>query len=267
MPSFRHRSAMLSSPRSPSSTTLILFSAEKRRRVARRMSSPPAEFHSVSLREYQHAWQDALCGAGETAKFSPISMAHRSRNSWYATAAGETRILGIVGPGSVGKDALELRLRDAVPGMRKVVSSTTRPQRPDESEGVQYHFLDEPAFAAAAAAGESQNLVSLGDAMSARANVAFAAADLLPPAPVFANLHLRFFTRTLVDGACATDDAVAANMHSTLGLRQVAEFCSADDLWQHRKPLRFLVNAYIDAITEVVFNEYFVLGVRASRVA
>src|ERR1700722_19860682 len=38
MPSRRHSSAMLSSPRSPSSTTRIFSSAEKCRRVARRMS-------------------------------------------------------------------------------------------------------------------------------------------------------------------------------------------------------------------------------------
>src|SRR5277367_6616733 len=38
MPSRRHSSAMLSSPRSPSSTTRIFSSAEKCRRVAHRMS-------------------------------------------------------------------------------------------------------------------------------------------------------------------------------------------------------------------------------------
>ena len=38
MPSLRHSSAMLSSPRRPSSTILILSSAEKCRRVARRIS-------------------------------------------------------------------------------------------------------------------------------------------------------------------------------------------------------------------------------------
>src|SRR5882762_8346972 len=38
MPSRRHGSAMLSSPRSPSSTTRIFSSAQKCRRVARRMS-------------------------------------------------------------------------------------------------------------------------------------------------------------------------------------------------------------------------------------
>src|SRR3954469_16202260 len=38
MPSRRHNSAMLSSPRKPSSTMRILSSAEKWRRVARRMS-------------------------------------------------------------------------------------------------------------------------------------------------------------------------------------------------------------------------------------
>src|SRR5919112_4127535 len=38
MPSRRHSSAMLSSPRRPSSTMRILSSAEKLRRVARRMS-------------------------------------------------------------------------------------------------------------------------------------------------------------------------------------------------------------------------------------
>ena len=52
-PSRRHSSAMVSSPRNPSSTTRIFSSAEKCRRVARRMSliASSAGYQKSSLGE------------------------------------------------------------------------------------------------------------------------------------------------------------------------------------------------------------------------
>jgi Guanylate kinase len=266
------------------------------------ISIDAAEFHAQALREYELAWSDALHGWGGIPNCSPVNMARLSRDAWNGAGTGEARLLGIAGPGAVGKDALESRLRDEMPGMRKIVSSTTRVPRPGEIEGIQYHFLDQRAFQKAAVAGEfllvqhregrgdygvsrdvlcrtltetryasiqesPQNLDSLGRAITPNKDLSFAIAYLLPPAPVFANLLLRFFTRTLVDGAGPFDETVIASMHSTLGLRQVTEFCSAVDLWQQGSPLRFLVNADLDVTARLVHDDYFTTEIRASYVA
>ena len=60
----------------------------------------------------------------------------------------------LAAPSGGGKTSLvrELLLRE--PGMRLSVSYTTRPPRPGEKDGVDYHFVDEARFKALEAAGE-----------------------------------------------------------------------------------------------------------------
>ena len=41
----------------------------------------------------------------------------------------------IIGPSAVGKNALLNRLRGSHPGVKRVVSATTRPPRPEERDG------------------------------------------------------------------------------------------------------------------------------------
>ena len=50
------------------------------------------------------------------------------------------------GPSGVGKDAALVKLRELDRPWRFVVTATTRPQRPGERDGVDYIFMDEPAF-------------------------------------------------------------------------------------------------------------------------
>lgn len=53
----------------------------------------------------------------------------------------------ITGPSGVGKGTLIQHLRERLPELELSVSATTRDPRPGERDGVDYHFLDEAAFA------------------------------------------------------------------------------------------------------------------------
>jgi guanylate kinase len=60
----------------------------------------------------------------------------------------------ITGPSGVGKGTLIRELLERVPGLELSVSATTRPPRPGERDGVDYHFLGEEEFAERLAADE-----------------------------------------------------------------------------------------------------------------
>jgi guanylate kinase len=68
---------------------------------------------------------------------------------------GEEKPLVIVlhGPSGVGKDSVIDRLRERL-GIHRATSSTTRPPRENEIDGVHYHFLSEPEFRQKIEAGE-----------------------------------------------------------------------------------------------------------------
>lgn len=62
---------------------------------------------------------------------------------------GATRLLVFVGPSGAGKTTIAHRLRAARPDRRSFsVSHTTRPMRPGEREGEDYHFVTRQAFEA-----------------------------------------------------------------------------------------------------------------------
>lgn len=52
----------------------------------------------------------------------------------------------LAGPAGVGKSTLCERLVTEVPGFERVITATTRPPRPNEVNGRDYHFLSEPEF-------------------------------------------------------------------------------------------------------------------------
>lgn len=56
-------------------------------------------------------------------------------------------------PSGAGKTSLVAALVQKVPGLRISVSHTTRPCRPGEVDGVNYHFIDREAFLAKVEAG------------------------------------------------------------------------------------------------------------------
>lgn len=66
--------------------------------------------------------------------------------------AGRGAILVLSGPSGVGKTTIAKRLR-AVPGITRVMTTTTRARRPQETDGKDYRFLARADFEAEVAGG------------------------------------------------------------------------------------------------------------------
>ena len=64
------------------------------------------------------------------------------------------RLFVITGPSGVGKSTLIGRLLERCDGLELSTSATTRPPRPGERNGVEYHFLSEDEFDRMVRAGE-----------------------------------------------------------------------------------------------------------------
>jgi len=64
-----------------------------------------------------------------------------------------TALVILAGPAGVGKSTLSDRLVAEVPGFERVITATTRPPRPNEVNGRDYHFLTEQEFDTQLAAG------------------------------------------------------------------------------------------------------------------
>lgn len=66
----------------------------------------------------------------------------------------DRRLLVLSGPSGVGKTTVVARLRQRHPEVWLSVSVTTRRRRPGETDGVDYHFVDDATFDAMIEAGE-----------------------------------------------------------------------------------------------------------------
>lgn len=66
----------------------------------------------------------------------------------------DPRIIVLTAPSGSGKTSVARRLLETLPRLRFSVSATTRPARPEEKEGVHYHFMSAEAFEEARAAGQ-----------------------------------------------------------------------------------------------------------------
>jgi guanylate kinase len=67
--------------------------------------------------------------------------------AWYGELENPRPLLVVIsGPSGVGKDATIQRMRAHGFPCCFVVTTTTRPQRPGEVDGVDYHFVSEDAF-------------------------------------------------------------------------------------------------------------------------
>src|SRR5258708_30381583 len=64
------------------------------------------------------------------------------------------RVIVITGPSGVGKGTLIRSLLERHPDLELSVSATTRPPRPGERDGVDYHFLSPAEFERRVAAGQ-----------------------------------------------------------------------------------------------------------------
>jgi len=71
-----------------------------------------------------------------------------------SAATAQTVLLILAGPAGVGKSTLCDRLVATVPGFERVITATTRPPRPNEVDGRDYHFLTEAQFDARLAAND-----------------------------------------------------------------------------------------------------------------
>ncbi len=69
-------------------------------------------------------------------------------------ALNPTVLLLLAGPAGVGKSTLCDRLVAEVPGFERIITATTRPPRPNEKDGRDYHFLTEAEFDEKLAASE-----------------------------------------------------------------------------------------------------------------
>jgi guanylate kinase len=65
-----------------------------------------------------------------------------------------SRLVVLAGPTAVGKGTVSAYIRTHFPQVWLSVSMTTRPPRPDEVDGVHYHFVDDAEFDRLVAAGE-----------------------------------------------------------------------------------------------------------------
>lgn len=70
------------------------------------------------------------------------------------------RLFVVTGPSGVGKGTLIARARQLVPGLTVATSATTRPRRPDERDGHEYHFLSGEEFGRRVESGEFLEHVS-----------------------------------------------------------------------------------------------------------
>lgn len=68
-------------------------------------------------------------------------------------AAARNALVILAGPAGVGKSTLCERLVAEAPGFERVITATTRPPRPNEVSGRDYHFYSEAEFDARLAAG------------------------------------------------------------------------------------------------------------------
>ena len=241
------------------------------------------------LRDMHQEWESALrdfaasmgCEGGDV-----IRVAERKTGRWLSCKEewpGRT-VLGLAGPGGVGKGTLADRL-----GYPKVVNTTTRPRRANEVDGVHYHFLTEEEFARREGLNPSpfisvtdrpgrgrygvqresldtifsngsprviveENPLTLQGIMagvrgSYGQDVRTAILYVLPPYPIVGHLATRVAGRCKDSGEEITEQM----LESTLGRRQVAEFRSAVDILQERStPVLFVINDDLNRAAKLV---------------
>jgi guanylate kinase len=71
-----------------------------------------------------------------------------------APADRPSRLVVLAGPTAVGKGTVAAYVREHFPEVWLSVSTTTRPPRPGEVEGLHYHFVDDAEFERMRAAGD-----------------------------------------------------------------------------------------------------------------
>ena len=93
-----------------------------------------------------------------------------------ATAPGRGRLYVIAAPSGTGKTSLVKALMQRVPSLGFSVSHTTRPPRPNEVPGRDYHFVDHATFRRMIEAGEFLEHASVFDNLYGTSQAAVEAA-------------------------------------------------------------------------------------------
>jgi len=84
-----------------------------------------------------------------------VDMPEKAAQTWYEALYRPRPVLVVIsGPSGVGKDATIQLVKERGYPCYFVVTATTRPKRPGEVDGVDYHFVTETAFADMIARGE-----------------------------------------------------------------------------------------------------------------
>lgn len=81
-------------------------------------------------------------------------MTHDQRNPLLEGRPAPPILVVLSGPSGVGKDSILMRMRDVGFPFHFVVTATSRPMRPGERDGYDYHFVTEAQFTKQIAAGE-----------------------------------------------------------------------------------------------------------------
>lgn len=81
-------------------------------------------------------------------------MTHDQRNPLLEGRPAPPILVVLSGPSGVGKDSILMRMRDVGFPFHFVVTATSRPMRPGERDGYDYHFVTEAQFTEQIAAGE-----------------------------------------------------------------------------------------------------------------
>ncbi len=79
---------------------------------------------------------------------APLMDSQDHARRWYQNLGLPRPLLVVIsGPSGVGKDATIQRMKERGYPCHFVVTATTRPRRPNEIDGVDYHFVSEEEFA------------------------------------------------------------------------------------------------------------------------
>jgi guanylate kinase len=196
--------------------------------------------------------------------------------------SGDRLVVGVCGPGAVGKDTVLQSLKARCAELSVAVLHTTRRSRAGEVDGVDFHFVEEPAFDALEAAGallysrrrpgRGRYGLALADPalrheetiplVREAPDVVLAVAErlrggrrgvqaiifyLVPPDPVFETLCARAIGRSSGDV-----NAGLAELSQTLRPYNAVHFLSTVELYESGGKVVFLVNDDVDRVSEII---------------
>src|SRR5213082_1971960 len=105
---------------------------------------PPSHGDTADEEDHGEVGRSAICRLFPLPlRSAPMPDPARKR---LPTDTDDGMLLIISGPSGVGKTTITRAVERSIPGAVFSVSATTRPRRPTDVEGVDYHFVDDPTF-------------------------------------------------------------------------------------------------------------------------